>query len=194
MMQSLSQHSQQLIKQRNLQDSSFDQENEFSINGGGGVQVAEDEKFRLSVAPVAKSLSNLLKDLEDSLYSIKSASTIRPCMVFPDVTKLGLRYTFFEGIGFIEYGQFKRPEASPVSRGSSLFTEVRSDKSLLNQSVEQDYSSSVLYGLGIQCELKLQYVKDTYLRESEKRLSLKPFEATEEAEGLETRDNSKCLR
>ena len=55
-------------------------------------------------------------------------------MIFPDVTKLGLRYSFFEGIGFIEYGRFTRSSDSPtdlkLERASSLFTEVRSDKSL----------------------------------------------------------------
>lgn len=57
----------------------------------------EDEKFRLSVPPVAKSLSTLLKDLEESFYSIEGFGGIRPSMVFPDVTKLGLRYTFNDG-------------------------------------------------------------------------------------------------
>ena len=66
----------------------------------------EDEKFRLSVPPVAKCLSTLLKDLEESFYSIVGFGGIRPSMVFPDVTKLGLRYTFNDGIGFIEYGEF----------------------------------------------------------------------------------------
>ena len=68
--------------------------------------VIEDDKFRLSVPPVAKSLSSLLKDLEESFYAIKGTGEIRPSMVFPDVTKLGLRYTFYEGMGFIEYGEF----------------------------------------------------------------------------------------
>ena len=113
----------------------------------------EDDKFRLSVPPVAKCLSSLLKDLEESFYAINGIGDIRPSMVFPDVTKLGLRYTFYEGMGFIEYGEFQQPESHP-SR-SSLFTEVRSDKSLTNLVVEQDYSSSVLKGLGIQCELKI---------------------------------------
>lgn len=68
--------------------------------------VVEDDKFRLCVAPVYRGMSNLLKDLEQAFYKIKNVDQIRPTMVFPDVTKLGLRYSFFEGLGFIEYGQF----------------------------------------------------------------------------------------
>jgi hypothetical protein len=62
MMQSLSQHSQQLIKQ------------------AGETQAIEEEKFRLSVAPVARSLSALLKDLEEVLYSMPGAESIHPSL------------------------------------------------------------------------------------------------------------------
>lgn len=70
------------------------------------ISVIEDDKFRLCVPPVARVLSSLLKDLEDAFYYNQNVDKIRPSMVFPDVTKLGLRYTFFEGLGFIEYGEF----------------------------------------------------------------------------------------
>jgi|LakMenE18May11ns_1017448.scaffolds.fasta_scaffold7499571_1 hypothetical protein len=56
-------------------------------------------------------MSSLLKDLEEAYYKIKNVEQIRPSMVFPDVTKLGLRYSFFEGLGFIEYGQFSEQMA-----------------------------------------------------------------------------------
>jgi hypothetical protein len=111
MMQSMSQHSQQLIKQRDMQEALS--ENFDSLIGQPGHELKsataaiEDEKFRLSVPPVAKCLSSLLKDLEESFYSIEGFGGIRPSMVFPDVTKLGLRYTFYEGMGFIEYGEFQ---------------------------------------------------------------------------------------
>ena len=105
------------------------------------------------MASVAQSLSRLLKDLEESFQAVASQEGFKPTLVFPDVTKLGLRYMFHEGMGFIEYGVFEQPSGDNISLNdsshSSLFTEVRSDKSLLHQHVEQEYTTSVLQGLGI---------------------------------------------
>ena len=72
-------------------------------------------------------------------------------MVFPDVTKLGLRYSFYDGRGFIEYGEYGN-ECS--QRRNSLVTEVRSDRSLTNLHVEQVSSVNALKGFGIRCELE----------------------------------------
>ena len=77
--------------------------------------VVEDDKFRLCVPPVYRGMSSLLKDLEEAFYKIKNVEQIRPSMVFPDVTKLGLRYSFFEGLGFIEYGQFSEQTAQEIN-------------------------------------------------------------------------------
>lgn len=139
----------------------------------------EDEKFRLSVSPVARCLSSLLKDLEEAFYAIEGFGGIRPSMVFPDVTKLGLRYTFYEGMGFIEYGEFQQPCQGQGSQRSSLFTEVRSDKSLTNLRVEQDYSTSVLRGLGIQCELKTQLLNTSFREERRPFKDLTNFDMAE---------------
>lgn len=99
--------------------------------------MVEDDKFRLCVPPVYRGMSSLLKDLEEAFYRIKNVDQIRPSMVFPDVTKLGMRYSFFEGLGFIEYGQFSATEEEEnpqSSKRNSLVTEVRSDRSF-NQSI-----------------------------------------------------------
>lgn len=196
MMQSLSKHSQQLIKQRGRTDScdsSLDPD-DFVINEArSSTTVIEDDKFRVSVPPVAKSLASLLKDLEESFYSIKGVGDIRPSMVFPDVTKLGLRYTFFEGMGFIEYGEFQQPVEEPKSQRSSFFTEVRSDRSLTNLIVEQDCSASVLCGLGIQCELKTSQRRENgsfrLVDEAKNRLSASLVVSSDD--NIDTRDNSK---
>ena len=138
MMQSLSQHSSELIKQRELNDRA----NQFSSTLEGELclilrqesvtSVIEDDKFRLSVASIAQSLSRLLKDLEEAYKAISSPDDEKPSLVFPDVTKLGLRYMFHEGMGFVEYGVFEQPSDISLneSSSSSLFTEVRSDKSM----------------------------------------------------------------
>ena len=76
-------------------------------------------------------------------------------MIFPDISKLGLRYTFYEGLGSIEYGEFLESNGrNNKSQRNSLVTEVRSDRSF-NQKIEQDYTTNVLKGLGIHCELKI---------------------------------------
>ena len=76
--------------------------------------------------------------MEETIYKIKNFEQIRPSVVLPDVTKLGLRYSFFEGLGFIEYGQFSEQTAkeSNYSQRDSIVRKVRSDKSFTNLLVE----------------------------------------------------------
>ena len=69
--------------------------------------VNEDDRFRLSVPPVARAIQKLLGDLNEALQKIKQKQPhIKKYKVEPsilEVTRMGLRFAFREGLGIIEF-------------------------------------------------------------------------------------------
>lgn len=69
--------------------------------------VTEDERFRLAVPPVARAMQKLLIDLNESFLKIKQKqphlkrTKIRRSSF--DAERMGLRFAFHEGLGFVEY-------------------------------------------------------------------------------------------
>lgn len=72
--------------------------------------VTEDDRFRLSVPPVARAMKLLINDLNEASYKLKHnriRKLSRPNKV--DVNAMGLRFAFHEGLGFIEYFDSENP-------------------------------------------------------------------------------------
>jgi len=66
--------------------------------------VTEDDRFRLSVPPVARAMKLLINDLNEASYKLKHnrSRKLQRALTF-DVNHMGLRFAFHEGLGFIEY-------------------------------------------------------------------------------------------
>jgi hypothetical protein len=65
--------------------------------------VTEDDRFRMSVPPVARAMQKLINDLTEANYKLKHSRGIKKTKSTFDVKKMGLRFAFHEGLGFIEY-------------------------------------------------------------------------------------------
>lgn len=115
-MQSLVQHTQKLIQKHYEHDSGDTGTDELILDGDLGIMVSdtdsdtavnEDDRFRLSVPPVARAVQKLLTDLNEALQKIRQKqphikrhhSKSTPI----DVQRMGLRFAFREGLGIIEF-------------------------------------------------------------------------------------------
>jgi hypothetical protein len=116
-MQRLVQHTQKLIQKHYESDSGDTGTDELILDGDQGIVVSdtdsdtavdEDDRFRLSVPPVARAFKQLITHLNEALVKIKQKQPHikkhRTQQSTPfDNNRMGLRFAFREGIGFIEF-------------------------------------------------------------------------------------------
>lgn len=114
-MQSLVQHTQQLIQKHYENDSGDTGTDELILDGDQGIivsdtdsdtAVTEDDRFRLAVPPVARAMQKLLMDLNEACLKIRQKQPhlkkhARRSSF--DAQRMGLRFAFHEGLGFVEY-------------------------------------------------------------------------------------------
>ena len=66
----------------------------------------------MSVPPVARAIMMLIADLDEAFLKVKNMDSVdktREIDVPFDKTKAGFKFCFYEGLGFIEYGEFIQP-------------------------------------------------------------------------------------
>lgn len=116
-MQALVAHTKQLIENQYESHSGQTGSDELILDGDQGIVVSdtdsdsavnEDDRFRLAVPPVARAMKKLINDLNTALKKIKQRqpslkSKPRKESDIIDPQKMGLRFAFREGLGFIEY-------------------------------------------------------------------------------------------
>jgi hypothetical protein len=71
--------------------------------------VTEDDRFRLAVPPVARAMQKLLIDLNEAFLKIKQKQPhlkkLTKRRISFDAQRMGLRFAFHEGLGFVEYSE-----------------------------------------------------------------------------------------
>lgn len=71
--------------------------------------VTEDDRFRLAVPPVARAMQKLLIDLNEAFLKIKQKQPhlkkLTKRHLSFDAQRMGLRFAFHEGLGFVEYSE-----------------------------------------------------------------------------------------
>lgn len=115
-MQSIVAHTHQLIQKVFENENGDTGAHELILDGDQGVVVSdsdsdgavnEDDRFRLAVPPVARAMQKLINDVNEALLKIrqKQPAANRKARVESDFdpAKMGLRFAFHEGLGFIEY-------------------------------------------------------------------------------------------
>ena len=114
----------------------------------------------MSVPPVARAMEKLINDLTEASYKLKYGRTHKKVQSTFDVTKMGLRFAFHEGLGFIEYVNAENAkvvnEQKPISPTET--TLINTEKKATSDSKEpltsnEDKSKHSINR--IYCELKV---------------------------------------